>query len=130
MMEVESQNDVAYSRPPNPSAATYDADVEALERVMVRTKQMHKCTMATCLKVTGTGALTCKRRAPWPLSDENVVGADGSIILQQHVPYLNGFCPHLTWSLHCNNDIQALLNGQLTRGVTFYISMYMTKKQG
>jgi len=130
LMQLETKTDVAYSRPANPSSLLYDEDVEALERVVVRTKQLHKCTLASCLKLNSTGVLTCKRRAPWPLSDENVVGTDGSVILQRYVPYLNGFCPAITHTLRCNNDIRALLNGELTRGITFYLSLYMTKKQG
>jgi len=127
---VPSCADVAYSRPPNPSSATYDDEGAALERTVACTKQRHKCSMATCLRATSSGALVCKRRAPWPLAEEDTVAPDGRYTIRRCLPYLNAWNPAITRNLRCNNDLKVLTNGQHTRGVTFYVSMYATKKQG
>ena len=127
---VPTKSDVAYCRPPNPASNDYNTAVADLERQVACTKQRHKCTIMTCLLASRTGALACKRRAPWPLSAQDRVDEDGHWLPRRHVGCLNTWNPSVTINVRGNNDIKLLTNGQVTRGLTFYVSMYATKKQG
>ena len=122
--------DVAYSRPPKPDSVGYDVQVKALEKTVARTKQLHTCTPAACLRLDRTGKFCCKHRAPWPLSSDDIVHEDGTWLLRREIGYLNPWIPALTINLCCNNDGKLLTNGDETRGLTYYVSMYVTKKQG
>ena len=76
---IPTDPEVAFCRPPNPDDPKYWDKAYDLEVRVARTKMMHSCSKATCL-VQGKAGLRCKRRAPWPLSTDDIVMADGTYI--------------------------------------------------
>lgn len=55
---------------------------------------------------------------------------DGNCRIQRTFEYVNPWVSHFAVNLRCNNDMKFLTNGSDTRNLTFYASMYQTKKQG
>lgn len=95
---------------------------------MVWSQQVHSCSHSTCLRLE-KGQLTCKRKAPWLLSDNDFVDEQGNWGPKRTHGYINGYCPLLLTSLRCNNNIKINTNGSDTKDVAFYITAYATKKQ-
>jgi hypothetical protein len=125
---MPSTSDIGYSRPPHPDDPNYHKVVEQLLTAVARTKQVHTCAESTCL-VQRRGRLVCKRHAPWPLSDEDMVDEHGEWRPKRTYGMFNSWSPDVAEALQCNNDLQLLTNGRATVKVTFYISLYATKKQ-
>jgi hypothetical protein len=44
--------------------------------------------------------------------------------------YLNGWLPTILMNARCNNDIKLLTNGGDMKNITYYVTMYVAKKQG
>lgn len=128
VMPREAQ--LAYSRPPNPDEQDWTEQfTDKLCRV-VRSQQIHTCTRMTCLRYNKHGRLTCKRRAPWELSMEEEIDTNGRYKPRRTVPFMNNFCPAISVSLCCNNDIKLLSNGSDTKDCMWYSTTYQSKKQG
>ena len=128
MKKMPREPQLAYSRPPNPDDANWDEANHQFEVQLVRSQQVHTCSRATCLQVRN-GVLVCKRRAPWPLSDEDFVDNRGNWGPKRTNGYINNYCPLLLTSMRCNNDIKLNTNGADTKDVAFYVTAYATKKQ-
>jgi hypothetical protein len=47
---IRSDPEVGYNRPPKLDSSTYKEDLESLTRSVVRTKQVHTCSAAACLR--------------------------------------------------------------------------------
>ncbi|KAJ7101428.1 hypothetical protein B0H15DRAFT_943753 [Mycena belliarum] len=76
VMAIKKDGNIAYSRPVDPRKPDYERLRHDSESRVARAVQTHKCTVNACLR-TKDGRLTCKRRAPWPLSSEDWVEALG-----------------------------------------------------
>lgn len=127
---IPKERELAYSRPPNPLSETYDADANERERAMVRSQQVHTCTKRTCLRIDAkTQKHVCKRRAPFPLSEDDVVKANGQVLPRRTYGYLNSWNPTISVCIRCNNDLKFLSSGRDTRHVVWYCTCYATKKQ-
>ncbi|KAG1764658.1 hypothetical protein EDD22DRAFT_1042520 [Suillus occidentalis] len=123
------ESHVPYSRPPNPDSDTWEMENNAIEHRVVRSQQVHTCSRATCLRFNKHGQLVCKRRAPWPLSPVDVVDEHGRWSPKRTYAFLNNYCPAITLTLRCNNDIKLLTNGRETKDAVWYLTDYSTKKQ-
>lgn len=132
LRHVPSDPEVAYSRFPNPKLPPdqFDSALADIETRVARTKQQHTCVFGKCLQLDRHGQMVCKRHAPWDLSDKDVVRDDGTYLTKRSLSYLNTFCPHITVTVNCNNDIKLLLHGTGTNNITYYITGYIAKKQG
>ena len=128
MKMTPKEPQLAYSRPPNPDDANWEEANHEFEVRLARSQQVHACSRATCLQVK-KGVLTCKRRAPWPLSSKDFVDERGNWGPKRTNGYINNYCPLLLTSMRCNNDIKLNTNGADTKDVAFYITAYATKKQ-
>ena len=84
--------------------------------------------MGTCLCIVNR-LFKCKRKAPWPLSDEDYVDNRGNWSAKRTYGYINGYCPLLLTTMRCNNNLKINTNGEDTKDVAFYITAYATKKQ-
>ncbi|KAG8724803.1 hypothetical protein FRC09_013989 [Ceratobasidium sp. 395] len=126
------QADVAYSRTPNPALPFEDfiAQLDQLETSVVCAKQFHQCEFNKCLRRDKVGRITCKRGAPWELSNQDSVDEDGTYHTKRINKLINGYCPAIAHTLKCNQDIQLLLHGNETLHIAHYISKYMTKAEG
>ncbi|KAF8125261.1 hypothetical protein EV363DRAFT_1402508 [Boletus edulis] len=120
---------IAYSRSPDPDGPEWEESMDELKRRVVRATQIHTCSTNACLRYDRHGRMTCKRRAPWPISAEETVDEAGNWSPKRTYGYMNNFCPAVTTTLLCNNDIKFLTNGKDTKDVMWYTTAYATKKQ-
>ncbi|KAH7930556.1 hypothetical protein BV22DRAFT_1000478 [Leucogyrophana mollusca] len=127
--KTRKETQLPYSRPPNPSMPGWKEEMNNVERRVVRAQQVHVCTKATCLKFNGHGRLVCKRHAPWELSAENYVNEFGKWKPKRTYGFLNNWCPGISTTLCCNNDIKLITNGRDTKDMAWYTTDYQTKKQ-
>ena len=122
--------DIAYNRPPNPQSTTYNEDLQQFELKLARTEQVHTCKFRRCLVLDKNGQYRCKRRAPFECADNDYITETGKWGPKRLYAYVNGWCPSVLVNARCNNDIKLLTNGDDTKNITFYITMYTAKKQG
>ncbi|KAG2132150.1 uncharacterized protein EDB93DRAFT_1094070 [Suillus bovinus] len=123
------ESKLGYSCPPNPDGADWEAECADKERRVVRSQQVHTCTKSTCLHYNKHGRLVCKRRAPWELSDTEYIDENRNWKPKRTHPYINNYCPAISVSLCCNNDIKLLTNGVDMKHASWYLTDYQTKKQ-
>lgn len=127
ILQLPKDSEISYSRTSDPSAITPTQEQD-LEKRLVRNLQFHNCSTNTCLKVI-KNRLVCKRRAPFSTSSTSWVNEDGEWGVKRTCPYLNTWNPSIMFSLRANHDVKVLLNGRLTKKITFYIGNYASKKQ-
>jgi hypothetical protein len=127
--EIPKNAEAGYSRPPNPSSPEFEESRRELERQLARTEQIHTCKPRRCLVINRHGVLACKRRAPFRISEDDVVNENGDWACKRLYPYVNAWNPHITVNIRCNNDIKLLTNGADTRKLSFYVTAYAAKKQ-
>ncbi|KAG9310723.1 hypothetical protein JVU11DRAFT_9324 [Chiua virens] len=120
---------IGYSRVPDPDGFNWESEMCDLEKRVVRASQIHSCSISSSLRYDNHGRLSCKRRAPWPTSVEDVVDDAGNWSPKRTYGFMNNFCPAISTSLFCNNDIKLLTNGRDTKDVMWYTTLYATKKQ-
>ncbi|KAJ7081407.1 hypothetical protein B0H15DRAFT_924257 [Mycena belliarum] len=128
VLTQKKQSSVAYSRPEDPRTDNYELRRHNAEAAVARAVQVHDCTMNTCLKVRG-GRLVCKRRAPWPLASEDWIDPSGDWGPRRVFGRLNAWNPTLLQITRSNHDVKLITNGRDTKDITFYITMYIAKKQ-
>jgi len=121
-------SELAYSQPPDPCQPNWAVKTHQLERQLARSQQVHTCSVGTCLRKVN-GQMKCKRKAPWPLSNEDYVDNRGNWGPKRTYSYINGYCPLLLTTMRCNNDLKINMNGADTKDVAFYITAYAMKKQ-
>ncbi|RDX46829.1 hypothetical protein OH76DRAFT_1355491 [Lentinus brumalis] len=126
---IPKESDIAYNRPPHPDAGDYDNQLAAFELRVARAEQVHTCKPRRCL-VLKKGRLQCKRRAPFPCSDDDIVLPNGEWRSKRLFGYMNSWLPAVSVNARCNNDIKLLTSGADTRNITFYVACYSAKKQG
>ncbi|KZO91840.1 hypothetical protein CALVIDRAFT_530540 [Calocera viscosa TUFC12733] len=127
--DIERVPECAYSRPPNPDSNTYAADAIAMEKTVVQTVQLHRCSTDTCLREDRNGGLKCKRRAPFPLADATYVNHKGEWGTERKHPFINGWNPTIARTMRCNHDIKLLTNGGDTKDLAYYCVNYAAKTQ-
>jgi hypothetical protein len=120
----------SWARPPHPADEDYESVVDNHLLRIVMSSQVHTCQRGSCLIRDRYGQERCKRRAPFPLSDNYVVNEDGTYALQRSLPMVNSFNPAISSSLMCNNDVKLITNGSATNDLLFYLTNYAAKKQG
>jgi uncharacterized protein YfiM (DUF2279 family) len=76
------------------------------------------------------GAVVCKRRAPFELSETDEVTENGTVHTRRLIGQLNAWSPSVFYGGRCNNDIKLVTNGSDARSIAWYITHYATKKQG
>jgi len=127
---VPRETEIAYSRPINPASPNYHEELRAFELRLARAEQIHTCRLRQCLTVQKNGAYACKRRAPFPCSESDVVLENGHWCQKRLYGFVNGWVPAVLLNARCNNDGKFLSNGRDTKDITFYVTSYAAKKQG
>ncbi|KIK21584.1 hypothetical protein PISMIDRAFT_103835 [Pisolithus microcarpus 441] len=128
--QIPNEVEVAYSRPPIPGSPGYDELIAQFEQRVVRAKQLHTCEPRRCMVPRKSGGMVCKRRAPFPTSENDFIEENGEWGVKRLHPYMNAWVPALSINAQCNNDVKLLTNSRATTNLTFYITSYQTKKQG
>jgi len=125
--ELPKARSVLYSRPDDPYTVP-DEERYATEKKLVRSLQVHECSASTCLRMV-KGHLLCKRRAPFPVTEEDWIDENGEWGPKRTSGYLNSWNPTVMRSMRANHDVKLMPNGKLTSKITYYIAGYATKKQ-
>jgi hypothetical protein len=127
--EIPLEKEISYNLPIDPDLPDYEVRLRDFELKLARAEQVHVCKARRCLTYDDTGAARCKRRAPFPLSDENFVSEGGECGPKRLYGYMNGWNPGILVNARCNNDCKFLTNGQDTKNISFYITAYSAKNQ-
>jgi hypothetical protein len=128
--KIPHNNEVSYSRPPNPDGTDYDAEILRSELSLARMEQVHTCKPRRCLVYDRHNQLVCKRRAPFQVSDDDFVTETGLCGPKRLYGYINAWVPSILINARCNNDGKFLTSGAETKNITFYVTSYAAKKQG
>jgi hypothetical protein len=128
--EQSATKDVAFTRPPHPDSPDYDVEVRRLETKLACAEQVHVCKLRRCLVPDNRGRYHCKRRAPFECAPDDYVTPDGKCGPKRLHPFVNAWNPAVLVNCRCNNDVKFLTNGSDTKNISYYITMYATKKQG
>ncbi|KAJ7431847.1 hypothetical protein B0H11DRAFT_1941243 [Mycena galericulata] len=128
VLQMKKQSSVAYSRPVDPREPNYELRRHQAEATLARAVQVHDCKVTTCLK-TRNGRLVCKRRAPWQLAADDWILPSGEWGPRRVFGRLNAWNPPLLQVTRSNQDMKIITNGRDTKDITFYITMYIAKKQ-
>lgn len=128
--KIPHNNEVSYSRPPNPDGTDYDAEILRSELSLARMEQVHTCKPRRCLVYDRQNQLVCKRRAPFQVSDDDFVTKTSLCGPKRLYGYINAWVPSILINARCNNDGKFLTSGAETKNITFYVTSYAAKKQG
>ena len=123
-------NEVSYSRPPNPDCEDYNAELQHAELALARMEQVHTCKPRRCLVYDRQNRLVCKRRAPFQVSEDAFITETGLCGPKRLYGYINSWVPSILVNARCNNDGKFLTSGADTKNITFYVTSYAAKKQG
>lgn len=126
LKQIPTKPSIAYARPISTRDPEYENKRAEQEVQLARNLQLHECTPERCYR---KGTTRCKRRAPWPLSQFDFIDEDGTWGMKRTVGYMNGFNPTIMEVQFCNNDQKLVTNGDETQDMTYYITMYSTKKR-
>lgn len=127
---IPREKEIAFNRPPNPDLPDYDQRLSDFELRVARMEQVHTCHLGRCLKQNANGEMYCKRRAPFQVSEVDAVNQNGKWTQKRSYEYINGWIPGVLINARCNNDGKLLTNGEDTKNVSFYSTLYAAKKQG
>ena len=125
ILSLPKDKAAAFSRPVDPRLPNYDSLAHATEVATARMVQVHQCTHA-CLRFI-KGHWHCKWQAPFALADSPWVDDQGDWGVVCHYGYVNSFCPALLQAVRCNHDLKLVTNGEETKKISWYITMYETK---
>ena len=127
ILSVPREPCVAFSRPVDPRQPSYHERRDDAEKQLAHTVQVHQCGQG-CMKLFH-GRLVCKRKAPFPLAEEDWIEADRTWGPKRTYGYLNNWCPAILQCLRANHDMKLITNGMETKDITWYITNYIAKKQ-
>nr|GAT43542.1 predicted protein [Mycena chlorophos] len=128
LLALPVERNITYSRPEDPRGANYKQRAAAAESRIARAVQPHDCKPFTCLKLK-KGRVVCKRRAPWKTATTDWVTDTGDWGPKRLVGSINAWNPPLLQVTRCNQDMKLVTNGAETKDITFYITLYIAKRQ-
>jgi hypothetical protein len=119
---------VSYSRPLDPRKPMDVSAMESTEANLARTTQYHQCSFSNCLKII-KGRSVCKRRAPFPLANDDWVDSNGGWGPKRFCAFLNNWNSSILMTVRANHDVKLIMSGPETNTLTWYITNYAGKKQ-
>jgi hypothetical protein len=127
---IPKEAELAFRRPPQTGQADFGEQFRELERRIVRSQQVHTCKKTTCLRWSEVRKkYTCKRRAPFALSDTTYIEENGNWLPKRIHPMLNNWNPYLAVAGRMNHDIKLMTNGNETKDCGWYMTKYASKDQ-
>ena len=124
---IPKQKNVGFSRPLDPRLPDYERERMHNEITLARTVQTHQCGLG-CMKLVNT-KFVCKRKAPFPLAQDDWVESDGNWGPKRSYGYLNNWNPEILQCIRANHDMKLITNGMETKDIAWYITHYVTKKR-
>ncbi|KAF7301695.1 ATP-dependent DNA helicase [Mycena indigotica] len=128
LLSLPVKPSISFSRPVDPRTVGYETRSAEAESRIARAVQTHDCDVNRCLKVKN-GRLVCKRRAPWRTADNDWVTETGDWGPKRLYAKINAWNPPLLQVTRANNDFKLITNGAETKDITFYITLYIAKRQ-
>ena len=128
VLRMPQQAGISYSRPIDPLIPDYASVAKKAELTLARTVQHHVCSKNSCLKAT-KHRIQCKRRAPFDLSSRDFVDETGDWGPKRTYAYINSWNPAIMQCMRSNQDIKLITSGAETIDISFYISLYVAKRQ-
>lgn len=119
---------VSYSRPCDPRAEDYTKKAHRAELALAKAIQFHQCSPQACL-IVKKNRLQCKHRAPFATSVRDFILEDGTWGPKRTFAFINSWNPPMMQCVRANQDIKMITNGFETRDISFYISLYVAKRQ-
>ena len=126
--QMSRENCLSYSRPCDPRQFGYHEMAKVAECKLAKSMQHHQCSKDACL-IVKQNRIQCKRRAPFEESDRDYIDEDGEWGPKRTYGYINNWCPPIMQCIRCNQDIKLITNGAETKDISFYISLYVAKRQ-
>ncbi|KAF7293724.1 ATP-dependent DNA helicase [Mycena chlorophos] len=127
LMQLKKGVNIAYCRPEDPRLPGYVDRAAAAERRIARAVQTHKCTFASCLRKSRKG-VTCSARA-WTTAQDDWVKSNGEWGPKRLYAKINAWNPPVLQVSRSNHDMKLITNGWETKDITFYITLYIAKRQ-
>lgn len=127
ILSLPKNCEVSYSRTKQPADRSKE-ETKKIENDLARNLQLHSCSITSCLR-SMKGRLVCKRKVPFQTASMTWVNEDGEWAPKRTSPNLNAWNTEIMLALRANHDIKVLLNGRLTKKITYYIGNYASKKQ-
>ncbi|KAF8262983.1 hypothetical protein EI94DRAFT_1704361 [Lactarius quietus] len=124
-LSLQPQHRIAFSRLVDPRSPDFEKEKDNAEKIIARTVQVHQCSHS-CMKITN-GHYTCKRKAPFPLADDDWVDKDGNWEPKRTFPYFNNWSPEILQCLRANHIVKLITNGIETKDIVWYIAGYVSK---
>jgi hypothetical protein len=128
ILKMARQNAVSYLRPVDPRNLNYSVAAWETESKLARAVQHHVCSKDSCL-VAGRGGIKCKRCAHFDLSSRDYIDANGEWGPKRTCGYINSWNPAIMQCTRSNRDIKMITSGSETVDISFYISLYVAKRQ-
>jgi hypothetical protein len=126
---IPRDKEIAWNRPPNPNSTRYSDELTRFELQLARSEQIHTCCPRRCLLQDKNGNFYCKRRAPFEISENDSIEVNGQWHQKRLYEYVNGWIPGILINARCNNDGKLITNGEDTKNITMYTTLYAAKKQ-
>lgn len=126
ILQMPKRHAPSYSRPINPIQFPVESEQETKE--LACTLQFHRCNTTMCL-LQRNGHLECKRKAPFALSPQEWVNADGEWGPKRMCTNLNNWNPWIMRCIRANHDTKLIMNRAETCVLLLYITNYAFKKQ-
>jgi hypothetical protein len=126
---IPREKEITFNRPPHPDSESYREELEDFELRLARTEQIHTCCLQRCLVKDKNGRLYCKRRAPFEISEQSFIEENGRWHQKRLYEYVNGWIPGILVNARCNNDGKLVTNGEDTKNLLMYTTLYAAKKQ-
>jgi hypothetical protein len=128
VLNMPRHTGLSYSRPVDPRQPDYTRRAKVSELNLAKSVQHHVCNKDTCLS-SKKGRLQCKRRAPFEVSSRDYIDCNGEWGPKRTYAYINSWCPPIMQCIRANQDIKLITSGSETIDISFYISLYVAKRQ-
>jgi hypothetical protein len=106
----------------------YKENTKEAELRLAKMVQYHIYNKDTCLN-SKKGIIQCKCRAPFDLSSQDYINENGEWGPKCSYIYINSWCPLIIQCIHANQNIKLITSGSETINISFYISLYIIKRQ-
>jgi hypothetical protein len=126
--QMPRQSALSYSRPEDPRQPNYEQRAKGAELKLAKAVQHHICSKQTCL-VTKKGGIQCKRRAPFDVSSRDFIDENGEWGPKRTYGYINSWNPPTMQCVRANQNIKLITSGSETMDISYYISLYVAKRQ-
>ena len=127
VLTLPHQNAVSFSHPVNPCTLTMKKGKNMLKRSLCR---LFECTSAVNL-AWDLHKLAWSANDEFPFTCQMRIGLMnmGIVVQNEVMGFFNNGCPPILQCLHADHDIKLLTNGTGTKDLSWYITLYSTKKQ-